>query len=1329
MASSCSYIPHNKKGEELKGFQKYKNELGYKVGSEVFTQVLSPTFQEDYKKTLEFDNQNVPTYDSAIRIKYIKDLIGTTKLQVVDQKKYPFVKNNRENYQRLVASAHDYNQHSSNNDSLVAVVTHSKDGKEIRVEIREKTEKNTKEYQNQYGTSILNQKLIELLSDLGIDINLLQNNETVNGYVDFSKAKNIADGFIGLINIANGMEGELALSEEFAHVIIGMFRDSPLVQRSLNVLLNNSQLVQEVLGDEYQRNLEYYSQNPNYDAFGNEIPLEETMAEEALGRILQEKLKTTPTSTTSKEESKPLHNLISRLLSWLKKVFKGRKAEDIAQAKNEADASMGELARGILSGNKPLSAEALARNARNARFNNVRDATDKVLQLLKNATEIERKRSKISPKEMESDIKKKIRTLESYLTDVNKMEGLHEYAMWALKDLQDAMAAMDADELLDTMDFATLRHLKAVLDSYSDFIDDFHEALDDLDEEDTILTIGGEEVKLRELWREIDDTYKSCIRLFQEKALDMFSKFLAPIYDKSPLHNPDGSIRPIRDVLVGEDIDISELDRWLISMGNSSSIILQLFDKVVKNAKDKVRERTIDNVRAVWKLRDNAESRGIKSFEWLYERDNEGHKTGYYVSPYNIGQFEKERKELEDSLVEKYGKHPVGEDFRRAFVERKAWYDSHAKVDPFGNVNPGEMYRNPEFVKLTDAQRLTWSEILDYKDSMERELPANKRNRFRAIQRRRSGTQRIADIFSNTGQAYESIKEDVKSAFSRSEDDDILYGDRTRGLTDFKEKEYLTLPILYTGRLKNPDTLSTDIFSDLMVYSYMTNTYSEMSKIYDPLEIGTTVIANQKQFVKHKGSKVKEEVLNVMGRVSRRTVKMSGNTSFEKKLRDYLECQVYGKYLKDDDILGVDKQKTLSVFQKMTSMAYLGCNYLAGVANVATAVGMQNIEAAGAEFFNPKDLASADKEYGAMLPSFIAELGSREKQSKLALFDELFDVRQNFKDKLHNTQMSSIFRRFFGNNWLFVQQGMGDHWIYNRTAIAMAKHHKVKLGSREISVWDALEIVTDENGYKKMRVKEGVTNLDGSAFSAGEFSRAIAHINHTIAGIYNDDDQNAANRVVIGRLAQQMRKWIMPQMMRRFQSKRMVLDIGREEEGYYRTLVHLAKDLWKSEFKIKAEWNKLNASEKANIRRALTEIAQTVALFILTHILGGATKDPDRIWVAKFAEYMANRELHELGFLTPGPLMLTEGYKTVTSPFVAASAANKIAQALLTTVNPWNWFPDDDELIQSGRYEGHSYIYKRWAELPLPPFTQFRQIEKFVDDLDTGTKYYARDYK
>jgi hypothetical protein len=1325
MALSCSYIPHNKRGEELKGFQTYRKELGYQTAAKVFTAVLSPSFKEQYKKTLVLDTQGVPTYESAAKIEYIKKLIGTDKLMKADQKKFPKVENSRENYQRLILSAHSYNQSNDNRDSLVAVVTQTPDNM-LQIEVRERNEQNVNEYESQYSTQLLNQKLEGLLGDLGITVDLLENYEMTNGYVDFSKADSIADGFEGLIKVANGMQGELALSEEFAHLLVGMFYNQPLIQRNLRLLADNPRLIEEVLGDEYEQNRAYYEQNPNRDAFGNEIPLEDTLAEEALGRILQDKLATSP-SEASEENSSPLNSLIHRLLSYLKRMFRGRNADDIQKARNEVSATMGELAKNVLSGTQQLKTEELIKNRRNARFNHLRDANDKVLALLKNANEIERKRSKIAPKEQQKAIRDSVIKLESLMTDIKKMEGLHTYAKWALQDLQDAMDKLDISGTLNQQNFTVLRHIKSVLDSYEGFISDFHEVLDDMGD-DFVVTINGEDVNLRELWREIDDLYKSCDTAFKNQAFAAFSDFLAPIYEKSPLRNADGSTKSLEDVLAGEDFDISEFDRWCTSMGESSSVLLQLFDKVVKNAKDKVRLNTIHNIRDIWKLRENAEKRGITSFEWMFEKDDEGHKTGNYISPYNHGQFKKDEEEMQRKLIEKYGKQPIGEDFKKAFLERKAWYETHATKDMFGNSFPGDMYKNPEFDRLSAAQKETLNEILRYKDQLEMQLPADRRSRVRAIQRRRSGTQRLIDSATNPTNAFAAIKEDLKSAFSKSEDDDLLYGETTKGLTDFTGQEYMTLPILYTNRLKNPDTLSTDIFSDLMAYAYAANTYDQMSKVYDPLEIGVSVTA-QKEFVKNAGSKTKEEVLNVLGRVTKKSIKVGSNTNFAKKLRDYLECQVYGRYMKEDDVLGVNAQKTLGVFQKLTSMAYLGCNYLAGVANIATAYGMQNIEAAAGEFFNHKQLLSADKEYAAMLPEFIAELGSREKQSKLALFDELFDVRQNAKDKLHNTQMKNIFRRFFGNNWMFVQQGLGDHWIYNRTAIAMAKKKKVKVNGREMSVWDALEIVTDDNGYKYMQPKKGTKNLDGSDFDAGQFAIEIAHINHTIGGMYNDDDQNAANRVMLGRLAMQMRKWIIPQMMRRFQGKRMILDIGREEEGYYRTAGRLAMDLWKGGFKLTAEWEKLNDSEKANVRRAITEMAQTYALWILCTCLGSGVKDPDRSWAMKFAEYMLHREVHELGFLTPGPMMLTEGYKTVTSPFVAASAANKLAQAMVTTINPANWFPDDSELIQSGRYEGHSYLYKRWAELPLPPFTQLRQIEKFMDDLDTGTKYYAKDYK
>lgn len=1331
MPLSCSYIPRNKKGEELKGFQTYRKELGYETAAKVFTQVLSPTFQQDYEDKLELDSQGVPTYQSAVAVPHIKNLIGNTKLIQAEQKSFPYVTNTRENFNRLILSAQAFNTSSGQRDSLIAVVTPSEDNSEIRVEIREKNAQNTEEFRNQYGATRLNQALEEMFGDVGVTIDLLEANEQVNGRVDFSKASSIADGFKGLISIADGMEGELALSEEFSHLLIGMFRDEPLIQRSLNTLANNDALLREILGDEYDRNRDYYTENPNYDAFGNEMSIEETLAEEALGKVLQERLKNSTTTVTSSEEespqSRPLKTLVQRLVNMIKRIFKGKDADAVTKAKNEVNDAMGDLAKQVLQGTKKLKREEVIKARRNAKFNQLKDDTDKVIQLLRNANEIERKRSKIAPKEMTQDIKKRVIKLEALISDTRKLEGVHTYAKWALSDLQDAMEKLDISGTLETQDFKQLRHIKATIDSYAEFIRDFHEILDEIGDE-AVITADGQDINLRELWREINDIYESCITSFKNQALAAFSDYLAPIYEKSPLKDENGNIIPLKNVLMGEDFDISEFDRWLTSMGNSSSIILQMFDKAVKNSKDKARLKTMKSVREIWKIRDNAEKRGITSFEWMFEKDDEGHKTGNYISRYNHGKFKKEEEEMKKSLIDKYGKHPIGEDARKMQAERKAWYDSHAEFDIFNKPYPNDSYLNPEFDKLTKAQRDTLDEIIAYKSRVEMQLPSNRRETFRAIQRRRQGTQRVLDAANNPSQAYDNLKEGLRNALKRTEDDDQLWGESTKGLTDFAGNEYLTLPVLYTTRLKNPDELSTDVIGDLMSYAYMANNYEEIAQTYDPLEIGVDVLSN-KDFIKNVGSKAKEEVLNTLGRVTKKNIKIGTNTNFQKKLRDYLECQVYGRYLKEDDIIGPNAQKAVGVFQRLTSTAYLGCNLLAGFANVATAVGMQNIEAAAGEFFGAKELASADIEYGKLMPAFLAELTDRTKQSEIALFDELFDVRQNAKDKIHNVQMKSIFRRFFGQNWLFVQQGMGDHWIYNRTAIAMAKRRKVKVNGKEMSVWDAKEIVTDENGYKIMRMKPGTKNLDGSDFNATAFGREIAHINHTLMGIYNDEDQNAANRVMVGKLAQQMRKWIVPQMMRRFQSKRTVLDIGKEEEGYYRTVYRLAKDVWKSGFKITSEWDTLNKEEKANCRRAFTEMAQTFSLWLLLWMLGSGVKDPDRSWAAKFAEYMLNREVHELGFLTPGPLMFTEGYKTVTSPMVTLSAANSLAQAIVTTANPGNWFPDESELIQSGPYKGHSHIYKRWAQLPLPPMTQVRQVEKFLDDLDTGTKYYSRDYK
>ena len=1335
MGLSCSYIP-KRNGKELKEFSKYRKELGYKKAAKIFTQTLSPTFQKDFKKYIHLNEQGVPTYDSVMKIPYIKKKIGAEILKEKDQKKFGVVNDTTKNYKMLLQDAYNYNRNSDNKDSFVAVVVPHGDG--IRVEIRDNNDTNKKLFEDQYCTNALNERLVELLGIPGITVTELEGSERTNGYVDFSKAKDIANGFIGLINIAKGIKGQQALPEEVAHLLIGAFKDSPLIQRCLNQLAGNDKLLQEILGDKYQDYYEYYYTNPNHDKDGNEVPMEEAMAEEALGQVLRDNL-----IKESKEEngdnSNALNRLVKRLINWVKDIFKGKDPNDITKILNDINLNMSDLAKEFLNQDRKLTKEEIKESARQAKFHDLDSAITRALKLLKNAKEIERKKHKVLGGIIAKEARRRISKLEACLTDKEKIEGLMYYAQCAKKDLETAIDTLkDINDSTETA-FREYMNILAIIDSYSSFINELHEVLTELDDDEATVILDGEELNIKNLWMQLNDRNRECVDIFNKKAITSFCDYLAPIYDKNPIRDKNGKVKSIRDVITGEQPDITAFDTWLATMGTSSNIILQMYDYIVKDAKGKAREKTIRDISDIRKLQEEGEKLGITSFEWAYEKDSEGHKTGYYITKYNRGQYEKDKKEFKEYLLKKYGKNPSGEAVKQMLQERNKWLHDHTESDVLGNYYPNDTYLNPEYAKLSQEKKDYLDKILDYKRNIEQLLPENKQDYTRAIQRRRSGTQRIIDAIKDPTKAYKSAKVDLQEAFSSAADDDLLYGESeesenslygesTKELRGFNGKEYMTLPILYTSRLKNPDTLSTDLLSDLTAYTYMANVYKSLTEVQAPLELGGRLISKD-SFKKSDNKGFTEEVLNTMGKVTKNHISIGEGYNFGKKLSEFMECQVYGRYYKKDDILGKNTQKTLRWFQKLASMAYIGCNYLGGIANVATAVGMQNIEASAKEFFGPKELAKADKLYAEMMPAFIRELPERYKDNKLSLFDTLFNVKQDFKDKTHNVKLKSIVNRFFGQNWLFVQQGLGDHWIYNRTALAMALKEKVKVRGVETSVWDALEVVTDKNGYKRMQVKGGTTNLDGTPFKANDFAMKIAHINHTLVGVYNDEDMVAAQRVILGRLVLQMRQWIIPQMMRRFQKKRMVIAIGKEEEGYYRTVARLAKDIWKSGFQITAEWHKLTTDDKRNLARATTEIIQASMVWLLATGLASKHKDPDKIWAMKLAEYLAYREAHELGFLAAGPTMLSEGLQTLNDPFVVASATSKIAQVLLTTLNPMNWSMDDEDMIQTGKYKGHSYIYKRWMELPLPFISQWDQIDKFAEDLDTAGLYYKRGYK
>jgi len=285
----------------------------------------------------------------------------------------------------------------------------------------------------------------------------------------------------------------------------------------------------------------------------------------------------------------------------------------------------------------------------------------------------------------------------------------------------------------------------------------------------------------------------------------------------------------------------------------------------------------------------------------------------------------------------------------------------------------------------------------------------------------------------------------------------------------------------------------------------------------------------------------------------------------------------------------------------------------------------------------------------------------------------------------------------------------------NQRYVAESEEKDTKI----MTLWDALEVsdVFDGNTtIKKLGVPEGTTMADGSALDLGLISRQMADVHIDTFGAYNVEDSNAANRIVLGRALMQMRKWIKPQFNRRFQKAQPDLITGKTKEGYYRTLVNIANEIRRGEIQLMELKEQLAPEEYANIKRALFELFQFFMCWAVLNLAPWGD-DKKRPWLAKYLEYMANREFHELGMLTPSLTMVNEISKTVREPFSCMSTMKNITALVNSIVTPADW---TDEL-QSGPYKGSSTLEKNIMKAPIPVVSWYKQINKFTGDIDTST--------
>lgn len=1312
MSKACVYAP--KRG--LDTFYKLRKEFGYDKAWELYGIAINKKFLNDYRDSLSLDAEGVPSFDSLIHNDYIMRVAGSA-ISTLLRKNFPKREDSLDNFYLTLEDAKKFNESNSYNKYFTAVVGYDENDK-LTLNLLEKTPENNKKFAEQYATSILNRGIAKALSSIGVTIGLLYEVEQSSGRVgvtDFSVANQLASDSISMIRIANNMEGAGALSEEFSHLIIGAMRDNPLIIRNINAIANEDSL-KGILGNDYQDVYDFYDGNL------------ELMAEEALGHILQEELiKKTVDS-----------DIKGRLINNIQNKFRRIKESDISDAISEASTSMSTLAANILNGNVELSRRDITKSQRDVQFNALSDKVSRDIKILKDAIATEAKRLKIiGDNDYSRDL---IDTLEGSLKKEQTKLGILTYANEALMSLSKSKKQLTEINKSTSPDrFKILRGLRMTLQSYAPFIDNLNDLAnesDDLTEEITVQDHNGNKkvVNLKDILKELNSIYNNTTRQFFSVAVPAFAEYLRPVLGDEitvELGNNRGKKITIKQLLESSEGDISFLDRWLDSMGNSSDILLRAFDSIYKQAMDKARLKSIKDFRRIQALQMKAEKMGIHSYDWMFERYDDGTLTGNYIGEINYSQYYKDEREMLESLNEKYGNNPKGEAMHKKIAERSAWYESHSVPNVLGDRIPNSSYENEDYKKLSDAQKEIRKEFLILKGEMDSQYPSPRVAELKAIQLRKDGVQRFIDTAKNPSDILTNIKENLKEEFLDRADDDNLFGQRT-SLTDFTGKEFMTLPVLFTNRLENPNELSTDIFGSLMAYTMASNNYNALDSIVDPLEVGRAIVADYRKVKTTRGGNHVIERFSYLGRQFENKVIESNGSRSKARLDDFFECQIYHRYFKDAgvfDVFGtkINKNKLVSWVMRGSSLATIGFNYLSNFANVANGIAMQNIEAAAGEFFSAKELAKADKIYMSLIAGNIAEINSRVKKNRLSLFDELFNIRQNFEKTTNKNMRKSLLARIFGEELAYLGQDGGDHWLYNRTAIAMALREKVIVPNKgEMSLWDALQITDTFDGndkIKSMSLPEGTTDVNGKLFNLGKFSRKVAGVNHSLFGIYNMDDRDAAQRVIAGRLIMQYRRWMKPQFNKRFQKKIHNLDLDTDVEGYYRTFFRIAVGLVRGQYQLGAVWGELKPEEKANIRRAITEYAQLFVVLALANLVEWPD-DKDRPWALKLAEYTARRMQHELGNLAPSPIMLNEMLKTVKSPAATISYVQNITNLFNSLISPSDW----NNEIQSGKYKGMSTLEKNLWKSGLPGFAQYQQFSKLIYDLDTTMDYYARPY-
>jgi hypothetical protein len=1195
------------------------------------------------------------------------------------------------------------------------------------------------EGQRQVGQRV--RKAIEdHLTELGVGIGVLSAVDKANGIegiYDPAVQRKVGSNLVELVKIAEGDAGARALPEEYAHVVIDSMTNKPLYNR-LYHLLDDDTLLQAVLEREeegaYTRYLRLHEGN-------RDLVIKEAMAK-LVARHYLERFNAPP----GEREKTLLERFLAQVSKLWSKIHHSRLANRLAEADEAYYRFAGQLVDGTAE--VRINFHEIAQGQRlymaRASINKLQQLLVKIINAREQDLILRAKRAgkpNAKPGKRSNDLFDKFLKEDYYKGVSDGLQYLVEDLTHFFNNIQELRDAYRLGKI-PARELATVVRDAMMLVSASKPI--INDARDYLREQRGSEDQPAKEIKktltlLEEVIAEVETDYRAT-------ALPLLSSFykayLGGLLGKS-LAGKLVTEETIEDWLNGDLKEISWVDRKLFAMAESSSTLLRLMAKPVARAHHNAEQRALKLVREMQKLQEDLEREDGGDTSFMYERDNEGKLTGYFLSRLNRGQYEKDCDKIDkearesngipldidrnllnaeyNSLITNKRRHPEELATSELFKKLHAIPDSNLRAwgrqyhnavnaitvydGPQGFIPSPAIYTNPAFAAMNARQRAYRDKIMDIKADLDNLLPRNggQRAMLLAPQTHATLTQQLRTADDITD-AVKKIGRRVKDKWTILEEESDM-GGGIEALNNIDGTRAWFLPVRYKRKLADMNALDTDVTSAMSKYAIMAINYDEMSNIVDILEL-------TRQYMKEFSTVAAAEppprggvYTRLRKLISGGQVKSASQSELFRRMDSFFDMQVYGQTQKQERVAGIDATKLGNNIMQLAALNSYALNALAGISNVVTGTIMGRIESIAAEFFSTSDTTWADKQYALSLPSVMEDLGRRRPRSKFNLVMEKFNAFQDHDKMLKGLRANqkNILSRAFRLSSLFFISNCGEHYLQSRTILALA--HRVKLkdsGGAEITLWDALEVVKDDKGIEELRLKPGVTTPDGSPVNEEfffDFSQRAKRLNQKMHGIYNREDMADAQQYVLGRMVFMFRKWVLPFWNRRYQAANYDFGLDQETEGFYRSgarlLYMMWKDLKEGQFHLAANYAGMSDHERANVRRSLAELGQLLTIILAYAFLFSDDDNNEDSYGRTLLKYQLRRLRTEVGAMAPTPMIIQEWYKIFSSP----SAVLDYTMNTMTAVFD---FGEIGRKVPSGPFKDYDAYLRNWIRvLPL----------------------------